>query len=92
MHFSISSKKKKGVDIKKMVDLIWHSYDKDHNGNLNIDEARQFIMSYMQRIGCVEDFDEDIFLEIFDQIDKDESDTIERKEMVDFITRMMQRY
>lgn len=56
-----------------------------------MDETRNFFQSYMERIGFDEDFDENIFKEIFTQMDKDNSGTLGRKEMMKFISCMINK-
>lgn len=72
-----------------MIEQIWPIYDEDNSGNLDIDETRKFVQQYMLAIGFNEDeFQEEIFLQMFREFDDDGSGLIEKDEMYHFIAKL----
>ena len=71
-----------------MIDQVWVIYDDDGNDVLDIKEAKNFIIDYMEIMGSKKQFDERIFGKAFRETDVDCSGTIDRQEMVNFIKKL----
>lgn len=69
----------------KQVDLIWFDYDRDRSGALDKEEARDFIRDLLEKIDQIDLYDETKFDEIFDKFDEDNSESVERSEMIQLI-------
>ena len=83
------------------VRSIWKQYDADNNGVLDTDEAKRFVREMMSELvvsqstytGSTADedldepgeLDEEGFQEIFRMIDTDDSGTITKQEMFDYL-------
>ena len=85
-------KKKPAKDpqIVAIIDQIWPLYDEDNSGNLDKDETRKFVKQYMEASGFnMEDFDDDIFEEMFIEFDEDGSGQIEKDELYNLLAKFM---
>ena len=81
------------------VRSIWKQYDEDNNGVLDTEEAKKFVREMMselvtthhagaggdEELGEPGDLDEEGFLQIFRMIDTDDSGTITKQEMFDYL-------
>ena len=77
--------------IRRCVDDIWDQYDTDKNDTLDKVECRAFVENTIKEFtgkDTLEDYPMDNFDEAFQMIDKDESGTIARGEMVRFIRKV----
>ena len=80
-----------GVDsfINKQIDTIWAQYDKEGNGVLDKEEAKEFvsqtIVGSRDRLSSFTDEDFEACFKLFDE---DGSGTIEKNEMANFIKKV----
>ena len=63
----------------KLINQIWAKYDTDHSGELDYKQTKKYVKD---TIGGIPD---EIFSNVFDLFDKDNSGTIDKHEMVNFI-------
>lgn len=64
----------------KMINSLWAQYDTDGSGELNYRESMRFIKDV---VGGIPD---EVFLHVFNSFDKDNSGTIGKHEMIDFMS------
>merc|ERR1712087_827259 len=95
----IKSKMRKGKskmsDIEKAinnyVEEIWAEFDKDKSGELDKDEARDFLDSVIFNQKGSEGggwFDNELFEETFKELDTDRNGTIEKDEVASFVKKL----
>lgn len=63
----------------KLINQIWAKYDTDLSGELDYKQTKRYVKD---TIGCIPD---EIFCHVFNLFDKDNSGTIDKHEMVEFI-------
>lgn len=72
--------------IESVISEIWNKYDKDKSGELDKDEARDFVKAELQELGegCI--FNEQEFDALFkESFDEDGDARIQRDEMRKFL-------
>jgi hypothetical protein len=74
--------------VQAVIDKIWDTYDVDKSGKLDKEETKKFAQDCMNNLGPGE-FDEEAFEEVFQNFDKNNNGTVERKEMIDFINKLL---
>ncbi len=74
--------------LQSTVDEIWSKYDTDNNGRLDKSEMRAFVEATMTQAGVNKTITDEDFKKIFEQVDKDESGTIEKDEMAILVKRL----
>ena len=62
-----------------MINSAWEKYDTDQSGELDRREAKRFIKD------AIGDIPDEIFQHVFTQFDKDDSGTIGKHEMIEFM-------
>lgn len=82
--------REKFEQLKAVIDSIWSIYDIDGNGSLDLDETREFVKDYLEMMAMPDqEFEEEIYADLFKQFDKDKSGAIEKVEMTEFISLLM---
>jgi hypothetical protein len=71
--------------ITTMIESMWSKYDDDNNDVLDRGECRKFVKAVL-RPG--EEINQDRFDDLFKEMDRDESNTIDKTEMFDFIMKL----
>ena len=71
--------------IKEMIEQIWEKYDEDHSGELDKIETRAFVLDSLGNLDAANEFSDAAFEELFKAFDADNSGTIAKSEMVEFI-------
>ena len=74
--------------IAKCVDEIWTKYDDDGNGYLDKEETKRFVQDTLSDMADGAGFNDEDFDQCFREFDKDNSGTIEKGEMVQFIKQV----
>ena len=72
--------------LQLVVDAIWVKYDVNKSGSLDMDESREFVKDILKDVGG--DFSEAVFQAMFKSFDEDQSGTLEKGEIMTFITRL----
>jgi Ca2+-binding EF-hand superfamily protein len=74
--------------VEKVIDLVWRDFDTDGNGVLDIKEAKKFVDLILRQIYGEGKYNLGKFSSWFAQFDKDHSGSIEKPELVGFITKL----
>jgi len=77
--------------ILAVVEEIWNTYDVDHDGKMTREETADFIKVYMPEFKQGFKYSSDQFENIFNEIDDDGNGMVDKKELTEFILRLLQR-
>ena len=69
------------------VDNLWQKHNLKNEEPLTLELARPFIESYIKSVKKVSTIDDGLVLQIFNEIDDDGNQSLDRKEMFDFIMK-----
>ena len=78
------------ASIAVVVNETWSSYDIDNSGELEKEEARNFLSELLPDMKNGYLFSDENFEKLFNEIDTDGSGTIDRAEITEFIKRSLQ--
>ena len=79
------------LNIKGVVNYAWTSYKVDKNGALNKKQTMQFVIDVLLKLGNDEkEINKLTFDKVYASADKDNSNTIDRNEMVELIRKYIQ--
>ena len=67
------------------MDDIWDNYDSNHDGVLDKDETKKFVLWTMTLSAVENEFNEDAFEHVFDEMDSNSTGTVDKKKMIKFI-------
>ena len=68
----------------KLINQIWLKYDTDNSGELDYKQTKKYVK---QAIGNISD---EIFIHVFNMFDNDNSGSIDKHEMIDFMNMINQ--
>ena len=68
-----------------MVDEIWNNFDANKDGVLDRDETKKFMYQTMVFSAVDEDYSDDAFDRVFDEMDSNGSGFIDKRKMLKFI-------
>lgn len=74
--------------VEKVIDMVWKDFDDDGNGVLDIKEAKRFVDVILKQMYGHGSKNLGNFSAWFAQFDTDHSGSIEKKELVGFITKL----
>ena len=75
--------------IRKIVDSIWLQFDEDNNGVLDIEEARKFFNAVLTKFKGNSSFSSASFGSWMAILDKNNTGSLDKIEVSDFITKML---
>lgn len=75
--------------IAKCVKEIWANYDKDNNGELDMEEMRPFVTETLEALDPGVGFEEDAYKECFRTFDVDGSGKVSKNEMAAFMKNLI---
>ena len=75
------------VEAWKKVDQLWESHGLEKSDTMGLDKARPFMEDCIKEIKNVDSVDEGLFMHIFNEIDEDGNQTLDRQEMFEFVKK-----
>ena len=69
------------------VDSLWKQHKLKNNESMSHEAARPFITSYIKSVKKVDRIDDGLVMQIFNEIDDDGNQSLDRKELFDFIKK-----
>ena len=73
------------IEAWKKVDQLWEAHGLGKTDTMGLDQARPFMENYIKEIKNVDSVDEGLFMHIFNEIDEDGNQTLDRQEMFEFV-------
>ena len=67
------------------VDALWAKCDLKSRDSMTLEKATPFIQEYMREMKGVKEVDSGLVMQIFNEIDADGNQTIDQREMFNFI-------
>lgn len=77
------------VAIDQIIEELWDMYDDDGNGELDLNETRQFLKDALGAMNHSSCFNEKAFLNMFRMFDTDGNGMIDKYEMRQFIKKII---
>ena len=68
---------------------MWENHDRDNSGQLDKEEAREFIRELLTALDLGDVFSDELFEVMFAEFDEDQSETVEKSEMLDLIKNIL---
>ena len=75
--------------VKLAVDLIWLQYDQDGSGELDFEEARNFLKEVLASVNDQLTFDDKKFAKMFHQYDASKDGTLSKEEMTHMVQALV---
>ena len=72
-------------EAQERVDELWKKTGLKPEDTMTLDVARPFILDYIKEVKGVSKVDEGLVMQIFNEIDGDGNQSLDQKEMFDFI-------
>ena len=72
-----------------MINEIWNTYDVDNDGVMTEEEVEHFVKEYMPEFKPGFIYSQDLFESIFKEIDEDENKVVDRDELTEFISKLL---
>ena len=69
------------------VDGLWKMHKLRNDETMQLDKARPFIEQYIREVRNVDAVEDGLIMQIFNEIDEDGNQALERQEMFDFIKK-----
>ena len=76
------------AEIEKRVDELWKKEGLEETGSLTLEKARPFIEAYLKSTRNIVKVDDGLIMQIFNEIDEDGNQALDRREMYDFMKRV----
>ena len=75
------------IEAWRRVDQLWNQHGLDKSATMGLDLARPFMENYIKEIKNVDSVDEGLLMHIFNEIDEDGNQTLDRQEMFEFVKK-----
>ena len=85
--------KDQATQVQKAIDLIWDEHDKNNDGFIDKQEAKEFVKHTLQYLdsSILAEFDGSKFDKGFRKFDKDGNGVIQKREMSNFVLEVFQK-